>query len=101
MRDLETSETHGAAEAELYAELDARLAALERRERELEQALEAVESQRRLLVAVRSEYEARRATLAARTLEVEAERDRLRAEGVPAARRPPAPAADRRPLEAA
>jgi len=68
------------ASSTLQGELEARLAEVERRERELVAAVEAVESQRERLESVRAEYESRREALAERTREVESERDRLRDE---------------------
>ena len=60
--------------------LEARLAEVDRREREMQMALEAVGAQRERLEEVRGEYELRRDALAARTREVERERNRLRDE---------------------
>jgi chromosome segregation ATPase len=62
------------------AEIEERVAALERCERKLQRAVEAVESQRAQLEAVRAEYEERRDALKERVREVEVERDRLRGE---------------------
>ena len=72
--------SHARASSTLEANLEARLAEVERRERELHMAVEAVESQRERLVETRREYEARRDALGERSREVEAERDRLRDE---------------------
>jgi hypothetical protein len=68
------------ASSTLQAELEARLAEVERRDRELEKAVDAVEAQRDRLESVRCEYEERRDALVERTREVEAERNRLREE---------------------
>jgi flagellar motility protein MotE (MotC chaperone) len=61
-------------------ELERRVRAVERRERQLDQALAALASQREQLAAIQAEYERRREGLLERTREVEAERQRLRAE---------------------
>jgi peptidoglycan hydrolase CwlO-like protein len=68
------------ASSGLHEELEARLAEVERRERDLAAAVQAVESQRERLEAVRAEYESRREALAERTREVANERTRLRDE---------------------
>ena len=62
------------------ADLDRRLRAVEKRERQLDQALAAVAAQREQLAAVQADYERRRDGLIARTREVQAELERLRAE---------------------
>ena len=61
-------------------ELEQRVRAVERRERQLDQALAALASQREQLAAIQAEYELRRQGLIARTREVDAELARLRAE---------------------
>jgi len=77
LADLERREVEGGV-SPLEQELAHRLLEVERREREVERAEDALGAQRSRLEAVLQEYEARRDALATRGRELDSERERLR-----------------------